>query len=138
MKLDDVQRAAELQRRGYGTSEIAKEIGYSRSTVIRAKASRPDLFEEHDPGSIEHRRAILLQALESGNLAERLRAVELLERLGANEKPQGSQTIYVVDGYDGDSLDVPCRKCGASIRVLGMPESTEVEPDDVPGPRDDG
>jgi hypothetical protein len=109
--LETILRAAELHGQGLSISEIARELGRSPRTVSRYKRQRPDLFERFEPGSLEHRRVILLRALETGSLSEQLRAAELLDRLSANEKPKGSGRIMV-------TVVSPetCPHCGNSLR----------------------
>ena len=110
-----------MSRRGLSRQEVADELDVSARTIQRWAAERPDLFKQHDPGSLEHRRAILLEALETGNLAERLRAVDLLERLGAQEKPRRSGRILVNLGPE------TCPHCGGSLRGENLRE-TEASP----------
>jgi hypothetical protein len=112
------QRAAELHRRGLSTGEIAAEMKVSLSTVQRAKAARPDLFAEHEPGSREHRRAILLAALDQGSLSEQLRAVELLDKLSAGSQ-RGNESGRIAVHVHGPRV---CPVCGAHLDT----EHTEV------------
>jgi hypothetical protein len=107
----DIERAAEMTLRGVPQKQIAAEIGCSTKQIQRwAKDPRYEkLFAPPpEPGSLEHRRSVLLRALETGSLGEQLRAVELLEKLGANEKrASGSGRITV---YVGEHET--CPKCG--------------------------
>jgi hypothetical protein len=107
-----IQRAAALHPKGLGTSEIAAELQVSRSTVQRAKASRPALFDTHEPGSLEHRRQILLGALDHGSLAEQLRAVELLEKLNAGTGQHGNGSGKVTVHLHGPTY---CPACGEHL-----------------------
>lgn len=117
VKLD----AARRLQRGERPSDVARACKVSTSTLARWRKSRPHLFEVHEPGSVEHRRAVLLEALETGNLSERLRAVELLERLGQSDgRAPGATTIYVA------ALD-HCPHCGAKLEPVT--EEPEEEPD---------
>jgi hypothetical protein len=124
VNLDKIVRAGELARRGYRSSEIASELGVSKSSVLRARKERPDLFEEpepveHEPGSEEYRRWLLLQTLETGTFAEKLKAEELLRRMSQRPGRYGSTTIYVADIEN-------CPHCGEPLK----PQHVEPVPDD--------
>jgi AcrR family transcriptional regulator len=123
-RLESILKAAELARRGLSTSEIADELGVSRSTVQRAKAARPDLFGEVVLGSHEHKRAVLLDAL-GATLADgrpdhatRVRAAEDLSKLDPNAGSKGPGLVRVI--LNGPTY---CPACGERLEA----ESSVVE-----------
>ena len=121
----DIARAGELTRQGVPQKEIAADIGCSTKQIQHwtRDPRYAHLLERHEPGSLEHRRSILLAALDSGNLSERLRAVELLERLGVNEKPQGNGRIVVLVGPKPEEIEEQKAK-GAKIIDNRKPDVT--------------
>lgn len=55
-------------------------------------------------------RAVADRALDTGTLTEQLRAAEILLKIGATEKPQGSGRVVVNLGPE------ICPRCGESLR----------------------
>jgi Homeodomain-like domain len=112
---DDIVKAAELHRQGVPQKDIAAKVGVTTRQLQRwARDARyVHLFERHEPGSTDHRRAILLQALDQGSLSEQLRAVELLGKLGENDK-RGSGAQRVAVHLHGPRV---CPECGAHLET---------------------
>jgi hypothetical protein len=74
-------RAGALLQRGYSAAEVAKLVGASSRSVER-------WAEDLSAKPIDPVRAVAEEALSTGNLTERLRAAEIMLKIGANQKPQ--------------------------------------------------
>jgi hypothetical protein len=99
------QRALALLQRGYSASEVGKLVGVRSRTVERWKSDVP-------AQAIDPIRAVADRALDTGTMSEQLRAAEILLKIGATEKPQGSGRVVLNIG----GPDV-CPHCGESLRA---------------------
>jgi hypothetical protein len=109
-------RALSLLQRGHSAADVAKLVGASSRTVERWAENMP-------AAPIDPVRAVAEEALATGTLTERLRAGEILLKIGATEKPQGSGRILVNLGPD------VCPHCGEALRVIDADVTpVEIEP----------
>jgi hypothetical protein len=113
------QRALALLQSGHGAAAVGKLVGVHRRTVEKwAAAGLP-------ARRIDPVRAVAEEALASGTLTERLRAAELLTKLGATEKLQGSGRVEIHLGPD------TCPHCGGSLREPAESEIRDTAGDTV-------
>jgi transposase-like protein len=109
---DTIRKAAERLNRGHRPVDVARDLGVHPDTIHRWRREKPEMFEQHEEGGREHLRQVLIEALSSGSVGERVRAAEQLDRMGLEGGASPSVTVIVKD----DNVPERCPSCGARVR----------------------
>jgi hypothetical protein len=109
---DTIRKAADLLSRGHRRVDVARQLGVSSATIDRWRREKPALFETHEPGSPDHVRQVLIDALTRGSLSERVKAADMLQRMGLQgESSPGASVTVIVSELE------TCPACGERLPV---------------------